>query len=285
MKELFEVAAGSIIGRDHVRIGINNQDAYYGDYTDDALIAVVCDGCGSGVHSEVGAKIGARLVVETIQSSLVERPFKADEAIAFPPKQFWEQIRQEVLKQMQTIAISMDSNGEVFESIIHNYLLFTIVGVSISPVGATLFSIGDGIIIVNGEVKQLGPFPGNAPPYLAYDLLDSSISQSTSKCKFQIHQQLYSDKIQSILIGTDGVLDLIKSADSPLSGNADKVGAIAQFWQEDRYFKNSDRVRRQLSLINREVTKPDWLNRQIVKAGGLLPDDTTLMVIRRRKRF
>jgi hypothetical protein len=86
--------------------------------------------------------------------------------------------------------------------------------------------------------------------------------------------------VESILIGTDGVSDLIKAANCNLPGKSELVGEIGQFWEDDRYFKNPDAIRRQLALINREVTKPDWPEHQLTKEVGLLPDDTTLVVMR-----
>src|SRR4051794_26892607 len=71
MKGLFEVAAGSVPGRDHLGrgnllAGRNNQDAYAWSCSEAGLVAVVCDGCGGGRHSEVGAQLGARLLVTAL---------------------------------------------------------------------------------------------------------------------------------------------------------------------------------------------------------------------------
>jgi len=53
----FFVAAGTIIGREHVRLGKNNQDKVIVSVRDDSIVAVVTDGCGSGNSSEVGAAL------------------------------------------------------------------------------------------------------------------------------------------------------------------------------------------------------------------------------------
>lgn len=266
MKALVEVAGGSITGRDHLLVGKNNQDAYYWVNSDEFAIAVVCDGCGSGAHSEVGAKIGAVLVVEAIAKALASGV--VDDA-------FWQQVQQNVLIQLQSLAKAMGSN---LYRTVSNYFLFTIVGALVTPIEAFVFSIGDGVIIVNGKLMQIGPFPGNAPPYLAYDLVNTS----AESLPFQVHERLPIGQLESILIGTDGISDLIKIEACNLPGKEDKVGEINQFWQEDRYFKNTDMIRRHLSLINRHITKPDWQNQQVVREVGLLPDDTTLIVIRRQ---
>ena len=90
-------------------------------------------------------------------------------------------------------------------------------------------------------------------------------------------------EISSLLIGSDGLENLILAAENNIPGKNEKVGPINQFWEDDRYFKNPDMIRRRLTLVNRTITKTDWDNRKILKEHGLLPDDTTLIVIRRKK--
>lgn len=271
MKDLFQMAAGSVIGRSHLTSGKNNQDAYYSVVTEHIIIAIVCDGCGSGSHSEVGAKIGARLIVEAIMRHWQEELL---------PDNFWEKVKQDVLKELENLARSM---GGCFTQTVSDYFLFTVVGVLLTPRIATLFSWGDGVIIVNGEILANELFPGNAPPYLGYGLLQQeNISYITEDWhNFKINQQLSIDEIQSILIGTDGAIDLMKIADRQLPGKSEIIGSISQFWQQEKYFKNPDNLRRKLALINREITKIDKQGNQLIKEVGLLPDDTTLIIIRK----
>jgi hypothetical protein len=60
------------------------------------------------------------------------------------------------------------------------------------------------------------------------------------------------------------------------------VGPLSQFWTDDRYFANPDALRRRLTLINRESVRADFESRRLVRTPGLLPDDTTVVVLRRR---
>lgn len=265
MQGTFEVAGGSILGRNHARQGKNNQDAYY-SYNDEwGTIAVVCDGCGSGSHSEVGAKLGAQLIVKTIAEQL-----KQTQSID------WERLKWEILDELKKSVKTIVGENS-FEQTINNYFLFTVVGALVTSLETTIFAIGDGVIATNGKVIEIEPFPNNAPPYLAYSLLKVGKAMD-----WQIYNQIPTENVSSILIGTDGVSDLIKAEDCCLPGKSDKVGAIAQFWREDRYFNNPDAIRRKLSLINREVTQIDWKTHSSTKIGGLLPDDTTLIAIRRK---
>lgn len=275
MYKLWEVAGGAIVGAEHRRLGRNAQDSCYSISDEQATIAIVCDGCGSGQHSEVGAKIGARLVAETLRRSLPNDP-----SFTFTDE-FWEEVRSNILMRLQNLALAMGNDEYCLDiKIIQDYFLFTIVGAIITEKSARVFSIGDGVIIVNGSLQTLGSFANNAPSYLAYELL----FPGAVEWKFQIQPPILSENLDSILIGTDGVFDLIAAADRNIPGKNERVGDIAQFWQRDAYFNHPDLIRRQLFLINREITKVDWSSQQLVHQTGLLPDDTTFLVIRRRQR-
>lgn len=268
MQNRYELAMGSIIGRKHIRLGVNNQDALSVLSEDRFTVAVVCDGCGSSRHSEVGAKIGARLVVETISK------FLESDAIVDPrnPK-FWQCIHQNILAQLQIFIKAM---GGDWQQTLNDYFLFTIIGALITPEQMSIFSLGDGVILFNDCLTKLD-FPGNAPPYIAYGLkYFREARECPQELQFKIQQSCATEELKSLLIGTDGVEDLIDVSDRYLPGKLETVGHISQFWQDDRYFKNPDKVRRKLSLINREVHHPGK-----PKEVGLLPDDTTLIVIRK----
>lgn len=278
MNSLFEIGSGSVTGSDHVAAGKNNHDAYHWISSGNMTIAVVSDGCGSGKQSEVGSKIGVRLVVESLACQVEKRSQHSQEAIQSPA--WWERIRQDVLAQLRILANAM---GESLSQTVSDYFLFTVVGVLIVPDGVTVFSIGDGVFAVNGEIRQLGPFPGNTPPYLAYGLVGSSIhDEHPELLQFQIQKQLRVETVDSLLIGTDGVSDLMNRASQKIPGKQESVGPLSQFWKENQYFLNPDAVRRKLTVINTESRKPDWELRRLVKEPALLPDDTTLIVLRKK---
>ncbi|UBF26619.1 protein phosphatase 2C domain-containing protein [Kovacikia minuta CCNUW1] len=277
MKGLFEIAAGSVIGKEHSRVGKNNQDAYCYRSLSAGVVAVVCDGCSSGTHSEVGAKLGAPIVADVICEQLTDSGSPALYAEAF-----WEQVRQSSLVQLDKL---LNLLGGDRVCTVRDYLLFTVVGVVLAPTETVLFAIGDGVIALNDEVISLPSFLNNAPPYLSYGLISSAVAGLTSEdLKIQVHHRVPTRSVQSILIGTDGVQDAIAAANHPLPGKSESVGKISQFWEDDRYFKNPDCIRRRLTQMNHTITKPDWEARWIRQEGGLLPDDTTMVVIRRREK-
>jgi hypothetical protein len=269
MRFPFQIAGGSVAGQAH-RVAIrNNQDALCWSAQEDGLAAVVCDGCGSGRHSEVGAQLGARLVVQAAMRRW-HAPLEAADLL--------EEVRREVLAHLRVLANAMSRKGSAdgdpggldFAQSVKEYFLFTIVGVLVRRGRATNFSIGDGLWAVNGEVHRLGPFPENEPPYLGYALLGPRAVRGFEEDHgFEIQASLREEELDSLLLGTDGALDLEEKAERRLHGREEQVRPLSQFWTEDRFFENPDMVRRRLAVIQRGPQ------------GGLLADDTTLVVIRR----
>lgn len=282
----FEVAGGSVTGTDHVKVGKNNHDAFYWDSNQHVFAAVVCDGCSGGKHSEVGAWIGSQLIVETILRNAERSPritcqVQEDDVVELQKSlQFLEQVRQDVLAQMRVLIKAM---GKSVSQIVEDYFMFTTVGVIFTKWDVWFFSLGDGIIFVNGEGMQIGPFPDDAPPYLGYGL--GGFIVDPRLLNFQIHRMIKIENVESLLIGTDGVVDLDNSAERKMPGKEKLVGSLSQFWQEDVYFKNPYATRNRLFLINRDVVKYERDAHSnitnVAKNPGLLPDDTTLVVMRR----
>ncbi len=213
-------AAGSVIGREHQRLNKNNQDAFCVRATDDYVIGVIADGCGSCAHSEVGAWLGVELVAGAIAEALPQ---------SLTSKQI-EEIGKTVLIQLPHKLNPYD------------YYLFTILGFIITPEETTLFGCGDGMMVINGELTQWH-FANNAPPYLIYP--DE---------KLKILAQLKTADLQSLFIGTDGVEDWLKHHH------------VQIFWEEEKFFRNPDQVRRTLAIAN--------------KQASILRDDTTLISLR-----
>lgn len=286
MKGLFEVAGGTVTGRDHVGrgnllFGKNNQDAYSYRVTDDVLVAVVCDGCSNGLHNEVGAHLGAQLVSAAfVEQAVYSRKSLADDASSNVAAQILECVRQKTIAELQVLAQMMTGVDRSFASTISDYFLFTTIGAVVTKEFTTIFSIGDGVFVLNGSTTCIGPFPDNAPPYMGYSMVASSIDERL--LKFQINAHVPTKDVQSLLVGCDGVEDLIAaSKDAIPGGRLGVVGPIDLFWEEDRYFKR-DQIRRRLALINSEVVCLNPESKQFQRETGLLPDDTTFVVIRRK---
>lgn len=280
MREMFEIGAGSVIGRDHLRVlgEKNNQDSF-AYVCNDLLFAVVTDGCGSEKNSEVGAKIGARVMVELLgqvwasftqdgKSVTIDNFLGINYLLSGVARIFLDKLR-------------LFSEGLNFAETIREEFLFTVMGLVITPTWTAVFSAGDGVYAVNGEVTVLDSGPNNQPDYPAYALFSPPVVRP-SRYPFKIRTILATDQVSSILIGTDGLNDLIAAEEKTLPGKQEFVGPLSQFWEESQYFVNPDQVRRRLALINREFVKGDWENQRLLKEPGLLHDDTTLIVVRRK---
>lgn len=264
---LFEIAGGRVIGRDHRKSGKPCQDAFAWVRGRRSIAAVVADGCGSGRHSEVGAHIGARLWTGALSKRL-----EAGACVADP--ELWGRTREDVLAHLRIAARGM---GGPLREIVSDFMLFTLVGAAITSELTAVFSIGDGVVAINGTVDQIGPFPGNQPPYLAYDLLDGVECDTSAS----IRALRPTRDVDSILLATDGAEDLIRVANESIPGRDQRVGGLEQFWTREALFRNPDALRRRLAVINRESFVPDWSRQHIARTSGILPDDTAIVAIRR----
>ena len=253
----FELAGGSIVGADHRAVPKNNQDAWHIARDGESLVAVVCDGCGSSPHSETGAQLGARLIAFSVLRQARRVTWSFDD------------VRDDVLAGLRVLGLQMASG---LRRVVEDYFLFSVIGVVFSGYSARFFSLGDGLIIINGEVIQLGPFPNNEPPYLGYGLLGDDVS-------FTVERAVSQDTLWQFLIGCDGAgrPGLLQACeeDRKLPGLEKTVGPISRFWEDDAVFSNPDVIRRRLKLIAR-----DWPPKG--PEHGLLADDTTIVVGRRR---
>lgn len=271
----YQLAGGSIIGTSHRLSNKNNQDSFYYKVNKNFILALVCDGCGSCDYSEAGSQIGIRLIAHLI-SSQISRLVDIKSSYQAASERFWKRIKDDSLAYIRMLANQMsDSVSEI----ISNYFLFTIVGTIITQSEVIFFSLGDGIVIINGELIKLGPFEDNTPPYLTYGLVETSLkSIQPDLLNFKIVERLQPYQVDTFLIGTDGVLDLINSADKTIPGKANLIGSIDQFWNEEIFFRNPDAINRKLNLINRDCSQIDWDKKINTKDNGRLPDDTTLIV-------
>ncbi len=272
MLENICVAGGSIPGADHAMPGkpgwINNHDAYAVRIDERTIVAVVCDGCGSGKHSEVGAKIASELFAENI-STYARRLLDGNPATKFTQEKFWHRIEQQITSYLTVLSGAM---GESVTQVVDNFFLFTLIGVLVTENEAYIFSIVDWVYAINGDVRILGPFPKNEPPYIMYALTGSSLTSDMLKIK--VNYVVPTTSLESILIGSDGVSYFLDAEEYILPGGG-VVGPLSQFWENDLYLKNPDAIRRRLAIINKEVVDEKRIK------GGPLKDDTTLIVVKK----
>ena len=258
----YEIAGGTVTGRSHVISGKPNQDAHAWISHGEVVVAVVCDGCGSGAHSEVGAQLGARICSARLAERLGRGSALDDGAL-------WSGVGDDILAAIRDLAGAM---GGPLARAVADYFLFTVVGLALVGDQGCVFAAGDGIAAIDGALTRLGPFPGNEPPYLAYGLTSTGAPGLSVVRAFS--------NAGTMLVGTDGAADLADLATRSLPGGG-QASPLSSFWEDDRTFQNPDAIRRRLTLWNREVTRPLWDERRIHRETGLLDDDTTVVVVRR----
>lgn len=269
---MLEITGGSITGTDHVKAGqpgsVNNHDAYAWDFLENnGVVSVVCDGCSTGKHSEVGAKIASKIIIKILKDELSS----IDNSLGLNGLN-WQRIKQLILGQLSTIAYSM---GGSLSKTVNDYFLFTVIGTIITESEVLVFNCGDGVYILNDEVHEIGPFSDNAPPYFMYNLVGSSLIKSDSVLLDFQHEMLISRSgVESLIIGTDGLMDLVQIEGRLLPSNLSQEVKPVSHFLEKKFFKNSDMVNRTLRIINREFVESNKIR------SGLLRDDTTLVVIK-----
>jgi hypothetical protein len=267
----FRIAGGSIPGWEHTEPGKpvwrNNQDAYGWTREEGSLAAVVCDGCSAGGGNEVGAHIGVRLASASLMQ-LLRCGFKPSKETAPLMLSYLKRSMLGPLRVLTDAMTTTDTNRVIAE-----HFLFTTVGVLMSSETTIIFALGDGVFAINGEVTVMRAREANKPPYLAYHLVPSTFD--ASDLEFVALKILLTRDVESLAIGSDGLVDFIAACDQPLPVIGGAVGAFSQFWEDPSYTLHEDKIRRRLAMANREWAEGNRIHH------GLLPDDTTLVVVRR----
>ena len=276
----FSVRAGTVRGTTHIRKGINNHDSFYTGYIShsDAIVGIVCDGCGSGAHSEVGAKIGSSLVATSIGRHLMW----TDQT------KIWAGVRKEVTSHIHSIALAME-NGVAAQNVIADHFLFTIVGFLITEEITQVFSIGDGFYATRAGDRvtpvEIGPFDGNSPPYISYNLVPTRRHYSTEDLEFTV-ETWSSETLTGVMVATDGVTQMNEIQDEVVSIGAtgELVGPSTQFLDDPGTFlKLNASVQRKLYRVNPCIPQMsvNWDAKMPSLKMGLLSDDTTVVMATR----
>jgi hypothetical protein len=161
----FLLRAGTVTGREHLRLGRNNQDGAAVLEKDGFAVAVVTDGCGSGPSSEVGARLGARFLARRILTEARRNGLTSE----LPTR-----VCEALVSFLFTVARGLDVEGEGLSDDVAQQLLFTFQCAVMDGERALVFGVGDGVVAVDGAVTTLDAGPDNAPSYLAYRLVPQS---------------------------------------------------------------------------------------------------------------
>ena len=204
------IAYATAPGSSHVNPGnagkINNQDAISVRIMKNGFVAVLCDGCGSQPHSEVGADFGsntlARLVADHLSRST-------------PQELDWPQITVEISKKITLAAAAYAGQkyGPEFERAVTERFLFTALVCAVQDDIGVIASFGDGVVIADDE-KLVIPSPmTNTPVYLGYLLFPNNDYQKNDMQKhlaFTVVKSLVMSRLEKgLVLGTDGLKALL----------------------------------------------------------------------------
>ena len=244
-------ASAAVTGARHLRAARNGQDAVATWVGDGAGAAVVCDGCGSGASSEVGARLGAQLVIAAVAARL---------AAGERPGALWDGVRAEVVATLARLVDSMSgAMPGAREAVIRDHFLFTIVAAAVAGDEVCVWAIGDGgYRLASGALRTLGPFADNRPPYLAYDLL--GMPQ-------RAHLEVRDAGAGQLVVATDGVVEI------------DAAGSALDDLLDPRALAHPDGLRRRLAVLARSGERIDWEARRVVRTPAALQDDGAIAVL------
>lgn len=164
MKSTRNADSHFVIGKLHIKQNSPCQDHALFGQLDDTLFIVVSDGCSSGRHTDIGARIITCTTIIAIKECLA-----VTEDLAELP----DLIHQEITSRANKIAIEMGLENQD--------LLATCVYAVITPNGGFVHILGDGHVILKGKNDDLflinTEWKNNTPYYPADDRKQSFIKE------------------------------------------------------------------------------------------------------------
>jgi len=246
MNEVY-LRSAQIVGRSHILLGKNSQDALVKGSVEvngkRVVYGVICDGCSEGKDSEVGAKLAAAFIGRRIEI-LVKS--------GVPLYRIPSVLRTRTIGFLGNIlaSVSFDSSHS-YVNFIKNYLLFTIIGFVYTDEETIVFALGDGVVVIDDEVTIRDE--KNKPSYIGYHLVDRrylSPEASVLPGKFDV-VSFASSEFSRIAIASDGL------AEEPLFvpelwGYTHEIGLQKKVnvWSDIHH-----KFRDDLSIITLEVVK------------------------------
>jgi Protein phosphatase 2C len=198
----YKVSSATIIGRNHILSQSNRQDSVvYRQFELEGkayILGVLCDGCGSGENSEVGAVLTANFLINEATRQLHKQTFDLDK-LYLKTVVFFNNLVNEICGEDVTAA------GDF----IQHKLMATALGCLISAEETLIFGAGDGIIAYNTKLNIRDE--DNRPAYLAYHVLSAQAGIcSTDQMHFAKIARLPTAEVERLALFSDGFeLDLL----------------------------------------------------------------------------
>lgn len=184
----WSVSAAGVLGRDHAAFRRGAQDAHAsGDVGDGTAYGVVCDGCGEGERSEVGAGLAAAYL-----GAELARQLRGDAALdAIVARAVAGLV--ELLATI-TAAVAGADGAAAASGFVRRHLLCTAVGFCVRGDEGVVFRCGDGLAALGDEVSVFDE--DNRPSYPAYGVLGAPAPVAVTRFR--------ADEVARIAVATDG---------------------------------------------------------------------------------
>ncbi|MDF1502407.1 protein phosphatase 2C domain-containing protein, partial [Roseisolibacter sp. H3M3-2] len=159
---------------------------------------------------------------------------------------------------------------------VHDHLLATAVAAVITRERTVVLCAGDGVWGINGELRVIRA-EGNAPAYPAYRLLRDAGAASDV-----VVWDGPTGDVDALLLATDGAAELLGRDAACVPGTDEPVLPPARWHEAGPFFRNPHALGRYLVRLARDDQSIDWGAGAVRRGNGLLRDDTTAVVLRRR---
>ena len=272
----FDICGGSVTGFSHLdddskTVAIGNQDAFRFGFDESGryAVGVVSDGCSSGCDSKTGARLISKWVIEAVKQEMSQTdptPHSVKEKVV-------EQLRDGIRGYIRLVATNQ---GDPHESakIIHQTFFATAIFFVVTPTWTAIFGAGDGIYAINSTVSVLSAPKSNTPKYFAYSCLSEKYAKDYKDASIEILSVMDTDRLESLMIGTDGLEDLVDSKSK---------SALEALWKDPALSASQEALGNYL-LSQQAVSDREW---EEIKPGNLtrksrsiFADDATTVVLR-----
>jgi hypothetical protein len=196
---VFGVASAA--GGAHREAGRNNQDAAASFARGSVLCVCVSDGCSALPAAEVGAHLTARTAVRAAVEWAEANPMSLPSAAVDP-------VLDEVIAMLQRVASAV-GGAEQSEVVISELLLATMLVALVTPRGAAVFGVGDGVVARDEDVR-IELTTSGGPSYPAYRL--GALGPNPSPKLFFVSGP---DEWSTLTLATDGAEGLFAKGRSP----------------------------------------------------------------------
>lgn len=203
----YGTTAGSVHKNPHGPGATNNQDAVQPILVNGKVVGgVICDGCGSMPHSEIGSQFGVKAIADIV----------ANEHAKKKPIQ-WDEVTKKALEQIKRVARLYKSKAETLEDVIKNYFQFTVIITVVCDDKVIVAACGDGVFVHDDDVWEIEIPIKNSPPYLAYNLIPSRYKAHPDYLDIWHVDSVPLEEIKkSIIIGSDGLSELASASTNDL---------------------------------------------------------------------